>query len=176
MNWKAPSGVGLQSYADILGFSTEKPEVFWLKLWEFCGVVAETRGKPVLVDGDKMPGGRFFPDARLNYAENLLRRNDDGPALVFRGEDKVKTAMTWRQLNARVAQTHRALARAGIKPGDRVCAVVPNHPETIVAFLAAASLGGHLVVLLAGFRRARHSRPLRPDCAQAPVHLRWLLL
>ena len=87
---ESSDGVGLQSYADILGFSTEKPEVFWLKLWEFCGVVAETRGKPVLIDGDKMPGGRFFPDARLNYAENMLRRNDDGPALVFRGEDKVK--------------------------------------------------------------------------------------
>jgi len=138
---ESSDGVELQSYADILGFSTEKPEVFWLKLWEFCGVVAETRGKPVLVDGDKMPGGRFFPDARLNYAENLLRKNDDDPALIFWGEDKIKTAMTWRQLNAYVAQTHRALAGAGIKPGDRVCAVVPNHPETIVAFLATASLG-----------------------------------
>jgi acetoacetyl-CoA synthetase len=134
-------GVRLQSYADILGFSTEKPEVFWLKLWEFCGVMAETRGIPVLVDGDKMPGGRFFPEARLNYAENLLRKNADDPALIFWGEDKIKTAMTWRQLNARVAQTHRALTSAGIKPGDRVCAVVPNHPETIVAFLATASLG-----------------------------------
>ena len=90
---------------------------------------------------DKMPGGRFFPDARLNYAENLLRRNDDGPALIFWKKDKIKTAMTWRELNARVAQTHRALAKAGIEPGDRVCAVVPNHPETIVAFLAVASLG-----------------------------------
>jgi acetoacetyl-CoA synthetase len=134
-------GVKMQSYADILGFSTAKPEVFWVRLWEFCAVVAETRGKPVLVDRDKMPGGRFFPGARLNYAENLLRRNDDGPALVFWGEDKIKLTMTWCQLNARVAQTHRALAKAGVKPGDRVCSVVPNHPETIVAFLAVASLG-----------------------------------
>ena len=133
--------IRLQSYADILNFSTEKPEAFWSKLWDFCGVKAETRGKRVLVDGDKMPGGRFFPDARLNYAENLLKRNDDGPALIFWGEDKIKMTMTWRELNARVAQTHRALAKAGIKPGDRVCAVVPNHPETIVAFLAVASLG-----------------------------------
>ncbi|MCC7483153.1 MAG: acetoacetate--CoA ligase [Hyphomicrobiales bacterium] len=131
----------LQSYADILGFSTAKPEAFWLKLWEFCGVVAGARGKTVLADGDRMPGGRFFPDARLNYAENLLRRNDDKPALVFWGEDRIRLNMTWRQLNARVAQTHRALAKAGIKQGDRVCAVVPNHPESIVAFLAVASLG-----------------------------------
>ncbi|MGB8315387.1 MAG: acetoacetate--CoA ligase [Aestuariivirga sp.] len=134
-------GLELNSYADALRFSTEKPEAFWSKLWEFCGVKAETRGKRVLIDGDKMPGGRFFPDAKLNYAENLLRRNDDVPALIFWGEDRIKMTLTWRELNSRVAQTHRALARAGIKAGDRVCAVVPNHPETIIAFLAAASLG-----------------------------------
>ena len=131
----------LHSYMDILRFSTEKPEAFWSKLWEFCGVKAETRGKRMLVDGDKIPGGRFFPDAKLNYAENLLRRNDDNAALVFWGEDKIKMTMTWAELNDRVAQTHRALVKAGIKSGDRVCAVVPNHPETIVAFLAVASLG-----------------------------------
>ena len=134
-------GLQLQSYEDVLAFSTEKPEAFWLKLWEFCSVIAETHGNRVLIDGDKMPGGRFFPDANLHYAENLLRRNDAEPALIFWGEDKIKITMTWRQLNVRVAQTHRALVKAGIKPGDRVCAVVPNHPETIVAFLAVASLG-----------------------------------
>ena len=138
---KISDGLQLQSYADILEFSTEKPDVFWLKLWEFCGVRAETRGQRVLIDGDKMPGGRFFPDAKLNYAENLLRRNDAEPALIFWGEDKIKITMTWRELRTRVAQTQRALVKAGIKSGDRVCAVVPNHPETIVAFLAAASLG-----------------------------------
>ena len=131
----------LQSYADILKFSMGYPEAFWSKLWDFCGVKAQTQGKRVLIDGDKMPGGRFFPDAKLNYAENLLKRNDDAPALIFWGEDKIKITVTWSQLNARVAKTHRALAKAGIKSGDRVCAVVPNHPETIVAFLAVASLG-----------------------------------
>ncbi len=134
-------GLQLHSYADILAFSIEKPEIFWSRLWDFCGVKAETRGKRVLVDGDRMPGGRFFPDAKLNYAENLLRRNDDEPALIFWGEDQVKISMTWHELNTRVAQTHRALVRMGIKAGDRVCAVVPNHPETIVAFLAVASIG-----------------------------------
>ena len=133
--------IQLRSYADILNFSTENPEAFWSKLWDFCGVKAETRGKRILIDGDRMPGGRFFPDAKLNYAENLLKRNDDAPALIFWGEDKIKITVTWAELSARVAQTHRALAKAGIKSGDRVCAVVPNHPETIVAFLAVASLG-----------------------------------
>ena len=55
--------IQLRSYVDILNFSTENPEAFWSKLWDFCGVKAETRGKSVVIDGDKMPGGRFFPDA-----------------------------------------------------------------------------------------------------------------
>ena len=134
-------GLHLESYEDILKYSTDHPESFWSKLWDFCGVKAQTRGQRALVDGDKMPGGRFFPDAKLNYAENLLKRNDNEPALVFWGEDKVKTTVTWAELNVRVAQTHRALSKVGVKAGDRVCAVVPNHPETIVAFLAVASLG-----------------------------------
>ncbi len=134
-------GLELRSYEDILAYSTNRAESFWARLWDFCGVKAQTRGERVLADGDKMPGGRFFPDAKLNYAENLLKRNDMKPALIFWGEDKVKISLTWKELNDRVAQTQRALSKAGIGAGDRVCAVVPNHPETIVAFLAVASLG-----------------------------------
>ncbi len=134
-------GLELRSYEDILAYSTNRAESFWARLWDFCGVKAQTRGERVLADGDKMPGGRFFPDAKLNYAENLLKRNDMEPALIFWGEDKVKISLTWKELNDRVAQTQRALSKAGIGAGDRVCAVVPNHPETIVAFLAVASLG-----------------------------------
>ena len=134
-------GLELRSYEDILAYSTNRAESFWARLWDFCGVKAQTRGERVLADSDKMPGGRFFPDAKLNYAENLLKRNDMEPALVFWGEDKVKISLTWKELNDRVAQTQRALSKSGIGAGDRVCAVVPNHPETIVAFLAVASLG-----------------------------------
>ncbi|MGL4590339.1 MAG: acetoacetate--CoA ligase [Aestuariivirga sp.] len=134
-------GLRLTGFRDTLRFSVEQPEAFWSLLWDFCGVRAETRGSRVLVDGGRMPGARFFPDARLNYAENLLVKSDDSDALVFRGEDKVARRMSWRELNARVAQMHRALAAAGIGPGDRVCAVVPNMPESIVSFVAVASLG-----------------------------------
>jgi acetoacetyl-CoA synthetase len=137
----ARHGLKLTGFRDTLRFSVEQPEAFWSLLWDFCGVRAEARGSRVLVDGGKMPGARFFPDARLNYAENLLVKSDDSDALVFRGEDKVARRMSWRELNARVAQMHRALAAAGIGPGDRVCAVVPNMPESIVSFLAVASLG-----------------------------------
>ncbi len=134
-------GISLETYDDVLRYSIERPHAFWSTLWDFCDVVAAHRGSRVLVDGDKMPGASFFPDARLNYAENLLRRSDDSDALVFRGEDKVERRMSWRELNAMVARLHRALSAAGVKAGDRVCAVVPNMPEAIVCFLATASLG-----------------------------------
>lgn len=134
-------GLGLATYEDIHSFSVSRPEDFWSEVWDFCGVKAEVRGGRVLIEGERMHDARFFPDARLNYAENLLRKSDDTPALIFRGEAVVRSAMSWRELNAAVARMHRALAAAGITAGDRVCAVVPNMPETIVCFLATASLG-----------------------------------
>jgi acetoacetyl-CoA synthetase len=134
-------GARLASYADILAYSLVEPAHFWSALWDFCGIKAERRGTVTIADNDKMAGARFFPEARLNYAENLLVRHDDTPALIFRGEDKVRKTMSWRELNAAVARMSRAFAAAGLKSGDRVCAVVPNMPETIVCFLAAASLG-----------------------------------
>jgi acetoacetyl-CoA synthetase len=139
---KAGHSSPFETYVDIHRFSVEQPDKFWGALWDFAKVKASQRGTRALVDQDKMPGARFFPDARLNYAENLLRKSDDTPALIFRGEDKVKRAMSWRELNDAVARLHHAFAKAGLKPGDRVAAIVPNMPETIVAFLAVTSLGG----------------------------------
>ena len=139
--WRFMAPLGLKSYEEALRFSVDQPEAFWSALWDFCGVKAETRGERVLVDGHLMPGAKFFPDARLNYAENLLRRTDDSDALIFRGEDKVRRRMSWAELNREVARLHRALKASGIKAGDRIAAIVPNMPEAIVCFLAASSLG-----------------------------------
>ncbi len=122
-------------------WSIENPERFWEALWDFGGVIAETRGEPTLVDADKMPGARFFPNARLNYAENLLRRRDAAPALVFRGEDKVERTLTFAELRDEVSRLASGLAEAGVGPGDVVAAYMPNMPETIIATLAATSLG-----------------------------------
>jgi acetoacetyl-CoA synthetase len=88
-----------------------------------------------------MPGARFFPEAKLNFAENLMRRRDDHDAIVFWGEDKVKRRLTYRELHARVSQVQQALAAAGVGEGDRVAAFMPNMPETVIAMLATASLG-----------------------------------
>ncbi len=134
-------GVGLSSYADIHAFSVKRPELFWDAVWEFAGVKASARGSTVFQNADRIWDARFFPDARLNYAENMLAKNDDTPAMIFRGEDKVRQMMSWRMLNDRVARLGQALKAYGIRPGDRVCAVVPNMPDTIAAFLATASVG-----------------------------------
>ena len=131
----------LPDYDALHRFSLECKEEFWLAIWDLCGVIAETRGDRVLIDGDRMPGARFFPDARLNFAENMLRRRDDGPAMIFRAEDKVERVMTWAELYHSVSRLSQALRAAGIGPGDRVAGFVPNMPETVVAMLAATSLG-----------------------------------
>jgi acetoacetyl-CoA synthetase len=134
-------GIEPPDYATLHRYSMEQLESFWLAVWDFCGVVAETRGERVLADGEKMPGARFFPEARLNFAENLLRRRDDSDALVFRGENQVRRRLSWRELYELTSRLAQALADDGIEPGDRVAAFLPNLPETVVAMLATASLG-----------------------------------
>ncbi|WP_332674749.1 acetoacetate--CoA ligase [Aromatoleum sp.] len=132
--------VRLPDFDALHDWSIASPEQFWVSLWEFGGVIGE-RGERVLVDGDRMPGARWFPDARLNFAENLLRSRDDTDALVFWGEDEVKNRLTHGELYRQVARFAAALREAGVVCGDRVAAYMPNMPETVVAMLAAASIG-----------------------------------
>ncbi|MGE0119430.1 MAG: acetoacetate--CoA ligase [Dongiaceae bacterium] len=131
----------LGSYRDLYGWSVAQPEQFWQSVWSFCGVIADSQGDTVLRHRDRMPGAQFFPQARLNYAENLLRRRDETEALVFWGEDKVKRRLTRDQLYDRVSQLVQALLGMGIQPGDRIAGYVPNMPETVIAMLATASIG-----------------------------------
>jgi acetoacetyl-CoA synthetase len=98
-------------------------------------------GKTVVIDREKMPGAKWFPEARLNFAENLLCRRDDGDALVFWGEDKVKGRASHAELYRAVAQTAAALRAMGVVKGDRVAAYLPNLPAAVVAMLATASIG-----------------------------------
>ena len=131
----------LPDFAALYQWSVERPEEFWVSLWEFSGVIAETRGERVLVDGGKMPGARFFPDARLNFAENLLRARDGTDAIVFWGEDKVKRRFTRAALYDAVSQMAQALQADGVGVGDRVAGYLPNMAETVIAMLAATSTG-----------------------------------
>ncbi|SLN12275.1 acetoacetate--CoA ligase [Oceanibacterium hippocampi] len=134
-------GRRFDDYEALLRWSVEERERFWELLWDFAGIRAETRGERTVVDGDRMPGARFFPDARFNFAENLLRRRDGTTAIVFRGEDKIERRLSWQELHDLVSRTAKALAADGVGPGDRVAGFMPNMPETIVAMLATASLG-----------------------------------
>ncbi|MCX5478793.1 acetoacetate--CoA ligase [Kaistia geumhonensis] len=134
------SGQPLGDYDALHRWSVEDRAAFWDLVWDFCGVVGD-KGDIGLLDGDRMPGARFFPDASLNFAENLLKRRGSGDALVFWGEDRVKRRMSWDDLAALVSRLQQAIMAAGVKAGDRVAAMMPNLPETIAAMLAAASIG-----------------------------------
>lgn len=133
-------GLALGSYGELHAWSIAHPDLFWDRVWDFTGVIGH-KGARLLADAGKMPGAQFFPDARLNFAENLLRRSDDADALVFRGEDKVSYRLTFRQLHAMVSRMQQALQAEGIGVGDRVAAMLPNMPETIALMLAVTSLG-----------------------------------
>ncbi|MGD8330407.1 MAG: acetoacetate--CoA ligase [Acidobacteriota bacterium] len=133
--------VELPDYATLYRWSIGNIGDFWSVVWDFDGVIAETRGERALVDGDKMPGARFFPDARLNFAENLLCTTGDGDALVFRGEDVVRRRVSHDELRDRVVRLAASLRVMGVEPGDRVAAFIPNLPEAIIGMLAAAAIG-----------------------------------
>src|SRR5262245_1870376 len=83
-------GATAKSFGELHAWSVNNREHFWQAIWKFCGVIASTQGNTVLADRDRMPGARWFPEARLNFAENLLRRRDRRPAIVFWGEDQLK--------------------------------------------------------------------------------------
>lgn len=131
---------GKASYDELWQWSVSEPAAFWSTVWDFCGAVGE-KGSQILVDREKMPGARWFPDAQVNYAENLLARRGEGEALVFWGEDKVKRRWTHAQLYREVARIQRCLIEAGVQAGDRVAGYLPNLPETLAAMLAATALG-----------------------------------
>ena len=130
----------LPDYRALHAWSVDDREAFWSLIWDYCGIVGE-KGERVLVDADKMPGAKFFPDARLNFAENLLKATGRSDAIVFRGEDKVERRLSWDELHALVSRLQQLFVSLGVKRGDRVAAMIPNMPEAIACMLAAASLG-----------------------------------
>ena len=138
--------------ATLYDWSVAHPEAFWPAVWEFCGVVAEQRpghapwdqvgvGLDRMAPPDPVLGPRWFPGVRLNFAENLLRYDDERDALVFWNEEGRQAAVSYRALRRRVARVAAALAADGVGAGDRVAGYLPNMPEAVIAMLAAASLG-----------------------------------
>ena len=134
-------GRNFEDYAELHRWSVEAPEEFWLNIWDWTGVIGTGDTDPVVVDREQMPGARWFPNTRLNFAQNLLRRQDTALALVFQAEDKVTRSLSFAELYAQVARLADGLKQAGVVPGDRVCGFMPNMPETVAAMLASASVG-----------------------------------
>jgi acetoacetyl-CoA synthetase len=134
-------GVPGSDYDDLHHWSVIKPEQFWQSVWSFCDMIGNPGPGPVLLDGNKMPGARWFPEAHLNFAENLLRRRDKTPAIVFWSEERLKSTVTYAELYSEVSRLAQALRAAGVKPGDRVAGYMPNVPGAVIAMLAATSLG-----------------------------------
>lgn len=133
--------VSLSTYWDTLDWSVENLGPFWDAVWEYCGVIGQ-KGDISFDAGDgTMRGGRYFPEARLNYAENLLKRRDDGIAIIARKETGAENSYTYKALYDAVSRWQQAFKAAGLQKGDRVAAYLPNCPETIIACLAASSLG-----------------------------------
>jgi acetoacetyl-CoA synthetase len=129
-------------YARLYEWSISEPAEFWESMWDFSGIRASVSGGPVVVDLDRMPGARFFPNVRLNFAENLLFRSSGRePAIIFRSENGTTRTMSWNALHEEVAGFAGALRAMGIRPGDRVAGFVPNTPDAIVAALGSAAVG-----------------------------------
>lgn len=128
-------------YGPLYQWSIENIPDFWASMWEFAEIKASKPYTQVVDDVTKMPGARWFSGARLNFAENLLRYRDDHTALIFKGEAQDSIRMTYAELYDEVAHVAKSLKETGVQAGDRVAGFMPNMPETIIAMLAATSLG-----------------------------------
>ena len=128
-------------------WTIEQNESFWDEFWQFADIRAQSKGNIVFMAGDKranepMFGAKFFPEAKLNFAENLLKRRDDAPALIFQAEDKVSYQYSFAQLYEKTIKLACYLRKLGVKKGDVVAGFIPNMPEAIIAMLATTALGG----------------------------------
>ncbi|MCB1537752.1 MAG: AMP-binding protein, partial [Alphaproteobacteria bacterium] len=134
------AGHTLPDYAALWNWSIRAPAAFWELAWDFMGVIGD-KGPRVLDATPEMIGSRFFPDGKINYAENLLRRRDDADAIVYRAEDKAERRLSHRALYDRVSQLRQVLLDLGVGPGDRVAGFVSHMPEAVIGLLAASSIG-----------------------------------
>ena len=131
---------GPDAVARLWADTVAEPARFWSEMWSLGGVIGE-RGEVVLEAPEAMPGARWFPDARLSFAENLLRHHGSAPAIIFRGEDLSRRVLSWAELRSAVAALAAALAADGVGVGDRVAGYLPNIPEAVIGMLATSALG-----------------------------------
>src|SRR4030088_1434619 len=137
----ARRGTQLREFAQLYAWSLAEPGHFWSELARFADVRADWGAGPLIEHPGRMPGARFFPGARLNFAANLLKFDDDQPALVFRNERGARRILSYRELGTQVARVAEGLRAAGVVAGACVAGFLPNLPEAAIAMLATASVG-----------------------------------
>ena len=121
-------------------WSIDNPKIFWKSIWDFTKVRGKL-GSNLFKESNIFLKNRFFPDAELNYAENLLKKNNNELSIIFKSENGYKNNLSWKNLNLNVAEISSWMKENGIKKGDRVAAYLPNIPETVIAYISAATLG-----------------------------------
>ena len=135
--YKVNSG---NDFNKIWKWSVDNPKIFWKSIWDFTKVKGDL-GNTLLKESNIFYKNRFFPDARLNYAKNLLKKNSEKKSIIFKSENGYKTALSWENLNLNVTQVSNWMKSNGIKKGDRVAAYLPNIPETVIAYISTSVLG-----------------------------------
>ena len=128
-------------YNKIWKWSVDNPNFFWKSIWNFTKVIGKL-GNTELKESNIFFKNRFFPDSKLNYAENLLKKNNNDPAIIFKNEYGYKTVLSWKELNSKVGKVSNWMKSVGIKKGDRIAAYLPNIPEAVTAYISTAALGG----------------------------------
>ena len=140
MRWLVQRGVECEDYNTLYDWSIMDKQAFWSYYWDFAGIIGH-KGSVILENGEDIEHAVWFPEARLNFAENLLQYHADDTAIYFKAEDKLAYSLSYTELHQQVASIAAWLKKQGVRQGDRVAAYMANIPETVVAMLAATSLG-----------------------------------
>ncbi len=135
------NNINIQNFTDLHLWSIENKDDFWSAIWDFFCVIGSKGMKPYIDPTNQMPGSKFFPNGKVNYAENMLSGDASGPAIVFKSEDKIRKEVSWKELKTQVAALANFLKTQGVAKGDRVVAYMPNMPETVIMMLATSSIG-----------------------------------
>ena len=127
-------------FNDLWKWSIQNPQIFWKSVWDFTKIKGN-QGNTLLKKSNTFYKNRFFPDAKLNYAKNILKKNNEEKAIIFKSENGYKNNLSWKNLNLRVAKISNWMRSNGIKKGDRIAAYLPNIPEAVIAYASTAALG-----------------------------------
>ena len=122
-------------------WSVENPEVFWKSIWDFTKVQGNF-GKKLIEKSDIFFKNKFFPDTKLSYAQNILKKNNNDKAIIFKSENGYRTELSWKDLNSKVIKISNWMRSHGIEKGDRIAAYLPNIPETVISYISSSVVGG----------------------------------